>query len=564
MEIEQLCVAFKKEGKQLNRVVHHASKMDKVFNDTERRQLIRLNKCLTDLMSMLRSDIDKGSIMTVKRMIQAFVSEATGVLQMIEQKNNPGKPVQEQTVFGVGPVSDSREYDIPIKCPDKMSRDQVLIIQALFSPAVGSDAKDSILRKIVYPYCLDNGLRQNALNKLYEYMTGEKTDSANETELQDNFEHYEYYLEFLYPPAAGEIVSDTKAYITFDSDCSYIKNLKDTKRPADYVQLKVEVSIDGGKFSAKLVSPQQSKSFDIMSLDMNDLGEWYDTSKNRSQFVTVQEGFFDKFKKKNGSSKANFDHGYLIIDDDPEIKLFLTDDEEISAGHNTDKWYDSSKITPKEYLIAERESTDSSEWCAMIGLLKDSGELAIVLRGSDEDVRLYPLKTDSMSEVKEMFKSGKHISKDYSVQEGFFDKFKKRKKTLDEYVDEFERQCDCKLRDEIRQFLTTPSKELDSIWCSSNRGIEGTKLYICATYDAKSLDDKISIGLYEDHKLITIMLVTDYSNDSETGDTTVLSINNEDGAIYETTDETGRNYRNYGKIADSLDDLKSKLEKYKY
>lgn len=95
MEIEQLCVAFKKEGKKLNRVVHHASKMDKVFNDTERRQLIRLNKCLTDLMSMLRSDIDKGSIMTVKRMIQAFVSEATGVLQMIEQKNNPGKPVQE-------------------------------------------------------------------------------------------------------------------------------------------------------------------------------------------------------------------------------------------------------------------------------------------------------------------------------------------------------------------------------------------------------------------------------------------------------------------------------------
>ena len=370
MEIEQLCVAFKKEGKQLNRVVHHASKMNKVFNDTERRQLIRLNKCLTDLMSMLRSDIDKGSIMTVKRMIQAFVSEATGVLQMIEQKNNPGKP--------------------------------------------------------------------------------------------------------------------------------------------------------------------------------------------------VQEGFFDKFKKKNGSSKANFDHGYLIIDDDPEIKLFLTDDEEISAGHNTDKWYDSSKITPKEYLIAERESTDSSEWCAMIGLLKDSGELAIVLRGSDEDVRLYPLKTDSMSEVKEMFKSGKHISKDYSVQEGFFDKFKKKKKTLDEYVDEFERQCDCKLRDEIRQFLTTPSKELDSIWCSNNRGIEGTKLYICATYDAKSLDDKISIGLYEDHKLITIMLVTDYSNDSETGDTTVLSISNDDGAIYETTDETGRNYRNYGKIADSLDDLKSKLEKYKY
>ena len=31
MEIEQLCTAFRKEGKQLNRVVHKASTMKKVF-----------------------------------------------------------------------------------------------------------------------------------------------------------------------------------------------------------------------------------------------------------------------------------------------------------------------------------------------------------------------------------------------------------------------------------------------------------------------------------------------------------------------------------------------------
>lgn len=95
MEIEQLCTAFRKEGKQLNRVVHKASTMKKVFNETECKQLLKLNHCLTDLMTMLRSNIDQGSIMTVKRMIQAFVQEATGVLQMIEQKNDPGKPVQE-------------------------------------------------------------------------------------------------------------------------------------------------------------------------------------------------------------------------------------------------------------------------------------------------------------------------------------------------------------------------------------------------------------------------------------------------------------------------------------
>jgi hypothetical protein len=93
MEIEQICSEFKKEGWKLNRVVHHASKMTKSFNETERNQLLKLNHCLSDLIKMLRADIDQGSIMTVKRMIQAFVSEATGVLKMVEAKM--GKPVQE-------------------------------------------------------------------------------------------------------------------------------------------------------------------------------------------------------------------------------------------------------------------------------------------------------------------------------------------------------------------------------------------------------------------------------------------------------------------------------------
>ena len=93
LEIEDLCAEFKKTGKKLNRVVHAASKMDKVYDETERRQLLKLNHCLSDLMSMLRPNIDKGSIMTVKRMIQAFVAEASGVLKMVEAKS--GRPVQE-------------------------------------------------------------------------------------------------------------------------------------------------------------------------------------------------------------------------------------------------------------------------------------------------------------------------------------------------------------------------------------------------------------------------------------------------------------------------------------
>lgn len=98
MEIEDLCDAFRKEGKQCNRVVHKASKMPKVFNEAEIKQLLRLNHCLSDLMAMMRADVKKSELMTVKRMIQAFVSEATGVLKMLETREKPaddGEPVQE-------------------------------------------------------------------------------------------------------------------------------------------------------------------------------------------------------------------------------------------------------------------------------------------------------------------------------------------------------------------------------------------------------------------------------------------------------------------------------------
>ena len=93
MEIEELCKEFKREGKKLNRVVHKASKMKDVFNEKECIQLVKLNHCLADLMGMLRADIDSGSVMTVKRMIQAFVSEATGVVKMLEKRKE--EPVQE-------------------------------------------------------------------------------------------------------------------------------------------------------------------------------------------------------------------------------------------------------------------------------------------------------------------------------------------------------------------------------------------------------------------------------------------------------------------------------------
>lgn len=94
MNIEQLCSKFRKQGKRLNRRVHKAAKMTDVFNEGERKQLLKLNALLTDLMAVMRSDIDKSEVPTVKRLVKAFVQQATGVAKLVEQKS-PDKPVQE-------------------------------------------------------------------------------------------------------------------------------------------------------------------------------------------------------------------------------------------------------------------------------------------------------------------------------------------------------------------------------------------------------------------------------------------------------------------------------------
>lgn len=96
MEITELIGEFRKEGKQLNRVVSKASKMKKVFNEAEIKQLLRLNHCLSDLMAMMRADIDAQGVSTVKRLVQAFVSEAAAVLKFLEKKKGSSdEPVQE-------------------------------------------------------------------------------------------------------------------------------------------------------------------------------------------------------------------------------------------------------------------------------------------------------------------------------------------------------------------------------------------------------------------------------------------------------------------------------------
>ena len=106
MELGVLCAKFRKQGKRLQRRVHKAANMRDVFNETERQQLLKLNSLLTDLMAMMRADLNSGAVPTVKRLVKAFVQQAMGVAKLVEQKE-PGKPVQEAA------TSDDHETDLP-------------------------------------------------------------------------------------------------------------------------------------------------------------------------------------------------------------------------------------------------------------------------------------------------------------------------------------------------------------------------------------------------------------------------------------------------------------------
>jgi hypothetical protein len=88
MQLDELLSSFKKEGKKLNKILSKASKMKKVYTDDECENIIKLNKCLTDLIVTLRSSQDSSYVATVKRLIQAFISQSAVVAKIVEDKKN--------------------------------------------------------------------------------------------------------------------------------------------------------------------------------------------------------------------------------------------------------------------------------------------------------------------------------------------------------------------------------------------------------------------------------------------------------------------------------------------
>lgn len=94
MELEELIKEFKKAGKKLNRVLSKAGKMKKVYSDDECNEMIKLNKCLVDLMQTMKVSDESSYLSVIKRLMKAFTTQSPVVAKIVESKkssDNNGK-----------------------------------------------------------------------------------------------------------------------------------------------------------------------------------------------------------------------------------------------------------------------------------------------------------------------------------------------------------------------------------------------------------------------------------------------------------------------------------------
>lgn len=86
-DVNTIITEFKKEGKKLNKILSKAAKMKKVYSENECNDIASLNKCLVDLMAVMKTSDMKSDAATVKRMIKAFAAQAAVVAKIVEGKN---------------------------------------------------------------------------------------------------------------------------------------------------------------------------------------------------------------------------------------------------------------------------------------------------------------------------------------------------------------------------------------------------------------------------------------------------------------------------------------------
>lgn len=88
MELVDILTSFRKQGKILNKVLSKAIKNKKVYSTEEIDSLNKLNKCLITTLNAIKTEKDDKYDLTVKRLIQAFVSASAIVGKIIESKKS--------------------------------------------------------------------------------------------------------------------------------------------------------------------------------------------------------------------------------------------------------------------------------------------------------------------------------------------------------------------------------------------------------------------------------------------------------------------------------------------
>lgn len=97
-DLSEIVSAFKKDGKKLNRALSKASKMVKVYSETDIKQFIKLNKCVADLVVSLKGKIEKSEVKVIKRLIKAFTSQAVVVGKIIDNHKNDKEKQPDRVV----------------------------------------------------------------------------------------------------------------------------------------------------------------------------------------------------------------------------------------------------------------------------------------------------------------------------------------------------------------------------------------------------------------------------------------------------------------------------------
>lgn len=259
--------------------------------------------------------------------------------------------------------------------------------------------------------------------------------TADAEDLKDELPKIENYAELkkrLRETVSNKVVEDVANAVTQFTNAPTFDNLDDElakRKTEEEIPLEAEDTTNESsilKITSTIVSEgyQYGKQIDTKDAmeaaiveycicEMDYLFKMDITMEHRRDWDTghkvLQEGFFDIFKKWKKPASKDPDKGYIVLDLNPPVHLFLTDDDEISTSHNEGYWYPKG-ITPQFHLIAEQESTDPTELCAMVGTYDDTGEFVVVFRDTVDEIHVYSLETKSAEDVLKKFHDGIHLS----------------------------------------------------------------------------------------------------------------------------------------------------------